>query len=47
MVLSEDCDISRITKIAGRYHWDMEMIHPHRKFGEWSFIFSLRYKRVG
>ena len=47
MVLSEDCDISRITTIAGRYHWDMEMIHPHRKFGEWSFIFSLRYKRVG
>lgn len=46
MVLSEDCDIQRITQIAARHHWDMEMIHPERKLGEWSFIFLLRFKRV-
>lgn len=46
MVLSEDCDVSQISKIAASNHWDMEMIHPEQKWGEWSFIYSLRYKRV-
>jgi release factor glutamine methyltransferase len=46
MVLSEDCDLSKITQIASRHHWEMEMVHPARKMGEWSFIFSLRFKRV-
>lgn len=46
MVLSEDCDLQRINHIAARHHWDMEMIHPARKMGEWSFVFSLKFKRV-
>lgn len=47
MVLSEDCDLPAIRAIAQRHHWDLEMIHPHRKFGEWSFVYALHYKRVG
>lgn len=47
MVLSEDCDLPAITTIAARHHWEMEMVHPARKMGEWSFVYALRYKRIG
>ena len=46
MVLSEDCDIKTITQIALAHHWEMEMVLPQQNWGEWSFVFALKFKKV-
>lgn len=46
MVLSEDCDLQGIRDIATREHWSMEVIHTDRSWGEWLYIYQLRYLRV-
>lgn len=47
MILSEDCDLAHIRGIAKMEHWSMEVIQTMRSWGEWLYMYELRYLRVG
>ncbi|MEM7040245.1 MAG: methyltransferase [Bacteroidota bacterium] len=47
MVLSEDCNIERIREIAARHAWKLEVIATQQRWGEWNFIYAMRYQKVG
>ena len=42
MILSEDCNISRIKEIGANYGFEFDLLKSKRKLGEWNYIFSLR-----
>ncbi|MDX2245885.1 MAG: methyltransferase [Bacteroidia bacterium] len=41
MILSEDCDIQRITAIGEKNKISIKEIEKQRKWGEWNYIFSV------
>ncbi|MEZ4775419.1 MAG: methyltransferase [Bacteroidia bacterium] len=41
MILSEDCDLQRISRIAANNHLAMEEIFREKQWGEWNYIFQL------
>lgn len=41
MILSEDCDIQRISRIAANSGHRMEEIFRKKRWGEWNYIFQL------
>lgn len=46
MVISEDCDIPLIKDIGKLEHWSMEVAQTSRSWGEWLFVYELRYLRA-
>ncbi|MEM0999144.1 MAG: methyltransferase [Bacteroidota bacterium] len=46
MVVSEDCDLKLIKDIARLEHWSMEVVNTGRSWGEWLFVYELRYLRA-
>ncbi len=43
MVLSEDCELDRISGAGEPYHWRMQEIHREWRRGEWNYIFELTH----
>ena len=41
MILSEDCNISKIKEIGAKYGFEFCLQHRKRKMGEWNYIFIL------
>lgn len=44
MILSEDCDINRITKIAGLSGFEFQLVRKVKPVGEWNYIFRILKK---
>ena len=42
MILSEDCDIDKITAIASNHHFELNVVHKTKTLGELNFIFEIR-----
>ena len=42
MILSEDCDIDKITAIASINHFELNVVHKTKTLGELNFIFEIR-----
>lgn len=42
MILSEDCDLNRISSIAAENNFEMNVVFKKRKWWEWNFIFAVR-----
>lgn len=42
MILSEDCDLNRITSIANENGFNMNTVFKKRKWWEWNFIFEIQ-----
>lgn len=42
MILSEDCEIDKITAIASNHHYELNVVHKIKALGELNFIFEIR-----
>jgi release factor glutamine methyltransferase len=45
IILSEDCEISKIKAIAREQQLELVMVHKKKILGEWNYIFHLQYMR--
>jgi release factor glutamine methyltransferase len=41
MILSEDCNISRIKEIGAKHRFEFHLILKRRKVGEWNYIYNI------